>query len=100
MNQTKHTRGIHVSAETVVARSLDAELAIDECHIGRARAFGPGSNQTGKRRLVSCQARSRMRQHAPASRLNDEFLAVFSHEVRSSLGAIHNAATRESACAM
>jgi signal transduction histidine kinase len=33
-----------------------------------------------------------MRQLVRSSRLNDEFLAVFSHEVRSSLGAIRNAA--------
>jgi signal transduction histidine kinase len=32
-----------------------------------------------------------MRQLVRGSRLNDEFLAVFSHEVRSSLGAIRNA---------
>lgn len=91
-DQTEYTREISAGVENAIARSLDTELAIDPCHVRRARISWPGNYQTGKLRRLSRQARSRVRQRAPESRLNDEFLAVFSHEVRSSLGAIHNAA--------
>ena len=50
------------------------------------------AHQLASRHLSSCRARLRAPQMPMANQQKDEFLAVFSHEMRSSLGAIRNAA--------
>jgi signal transduction histidine kinase len=73
-----------------LAQPLDAAPAATLCDARRRTHARP--------RIVVCRRRllRPMRLHtsprADPSRLTDESLAVFSHEVRSSLGAIHNAA--------
>ena len=91
-DQGDFTRDISESLENAVALPFETETAINVCRGGRTRISRPENYQIANRRRLSCQARARMRQPDAGSRLNDEFLAVFSHEVRSSLGAIHNAA--------
>jgi signal transduction histidine kinase len=90
-DQSESTHDTSWSLEDA-ARPFDTEFAIDAPHAGRGSAFGLATNQIAKRRRSSCQTRARIRQLASGDRLNDEFLAVFAHEVRSSLGAIRNAA--------
>jgi len=81
-----------VCLESAVVQPFEPELASNPCRVRRATASQPVTYTLARRRRPSCQARARVRRLAHESRLNDEFLAVFSHEVRSSLGAIHNAA--------
>jgi signal transduction histidine kinase len=58
----------------------------------RASVRQASAHQLASRHLSSCRARLRAPQMPMANQQKDEFLAVFSHEMRSSLGAIRNAA--------
>jgi signal transduction histidine kinase len=91
-DQTNFTRSISVSVEDAVVLSFETELSSGAHHVGRKRIARPDIDRIAERRPQSCQTRLRTRQLAKGSRLNEEFLAVFSHEVRGSLGAINNAA--------
>ena len=91
-DQTESTRDADVSFENAVVQPFEAEVVIGTCHVGRGSTSLARSYPPALRRRKSCQAAERIRQLVRGSRLNDEFLAVFSHEVRSSLGAIRNAA--------
>jgi signal transduction histidine kinase len=91
-DQTNSTRSISVSDEDAVALSFEAEFSSGVHHVGRKRIPRLDIDRIAERRLQSCQTRLRTRQLAKEIRLNEEFLAVFSHEVRGSLGAINNAA--------
>jgi signal transduction histidine kinase len=90
-HETESTRLASVGPENAPLQPLAVELTINLCRVGRGHSPQDGPNPLAKRRRPACQARARMRRLVPESGLNDEFLAVFSHEVRSSLGAIHNA---------
>ena len=80
-----------VCFEESVASPLDADLAIRLSHVGPNSIIRPEARHVAKRRRLSCQLRLRTRRLARRSQLNAESLAVFSHEVRSSLAAIQNA---------
>jgi len=90
-DQTEFTRETSVCLENAAVLPLAAELGVSVRRGSRKTIVQPETHRSAKRRRLSCQIRLRTRQLASRSRLNDESLAVFSHEVRSSLGAIHNA---------
>ena len=91
-NQSESAGYAAVCLENTVVQPFEIELASNPCRVRRATASQPVTYTPARSRRPSCQARARIRRIARESLLNDEFLAVFSHEVRSSLGAIHNAA--------
>lgn len=68
-----------------------AEIAIGARHLRRKATVRP-VRHIAERHQFTCQLRGRAERNVSRNRLNDESLAVFSHEVRSSLGAINNAA--------
>jgi signal transduction histidine kinase len=90
-NETKSARNISVSLEEAGATTFEIELTSGVYHVGRKSRTQPNVHCIAARRRLACQARLRTRQLAAGRQLNDAFLAVFSHEVRGSLGAIHNA---------
>jgi signal transduction histidine kinase len=89
VHETESTRCARVSPENAGVPPPAAESFIDACRVGREKSPRAGTILLAKRRRLACQARAR--RLIPNSELNAEFLAVFSHEVRSSLAAIHNA---------
>jgi signal transduction histidine kinase len=90
-HESESTRHPGVSAENAAVQPLAADFAVNPCRVGGGNSPQAGTIALAMRRLLACQARARVRLLVREGGLNDEFLAVFSHEVRSSLGAIHNA---------
>jgi len=90
--QIQSTRYASVSLEDGSAQPFASVLAIDACRAGRASTSKRGLFPVARRRKLNCRVRGRTATPGRADRLNEEFLAVFSHEIRSSLGAIHSAA--------
>jgi signal transduction histidine kinase len=90
-NATKSARNIGVSLEGAGAAPFEIELTNGVDHVGRKSRTQPNIHHIAARRRLACQARLRTRQLTTGRQLNEAFLAVFSHEVRGSLGAIHNA---------
>ena len=78
--------------EDSVVQPCALEPVISQCRSRRATISQPTPYPPAGPHSPSCQTRGHARRLARGNQLNDEFLAVFSHEVRSSLGAIHNAA--------
>jgi signal transduction histidine kinase len=93
-DQTQSTRETSVRLEDVVAQSLDLDLDLANSvfRVHQKTIVEPEVRQAAGRRRLSLQIRQRAKRRASRYRLNNESLVVFSHEVRSSLGAIHNAA--------
>jgi signal transduction histidine kinase len=91
-NQTEYAHYAPAILESATPEPCSPELTVNLC------GGGGGSNSLNPsyplpiRRRRSCHAPTRMRALVRERQLNDELLAVFSHEVRSSLGAIGNAA--------
>lgn len=85
-NQSESTCDRGVSLEDTLARSC---CSVKPHHVGRIR-IQDDEQYIARRRRSSCEARARSRQLA-ASQKKDDVVAVFCHEVRSSLAAIRNA---------
>lgn len=90
-NPTELSRGTDACLEDPGTLSLVAELAVSERQVCRGIP-GRAARHIARRHRFSCQLTGRAQQLATPRSLEDESLAVFSHEVRSSLGAINNAA--------
>jgi signal transduction histidine kinase len=86
-------RGSAVSGEPPALRLFEPGFTDEVVDLKRPRV-GLGSNTDYIRacRRSATQSRLRAPDPIPAKPRDDEFLAVFSHEVRSALAAIHNAA--------
>jgi signal transduction histidine kinase len=89
--QVQDTRYTSVTLEDAGGPPFESGPAITACRAARASIRKLGSFPQ-KRRKLNCRVRGRTAAPRRTERLNEEFLAVFSHEIRSSLGAIHSAA--------
>jgi len=89
-NPTEVSLGADVCLEDLGALSLVAELPVSAHQVCR-NIPGRAARPIAERHRFSCQLKGRAQHLSTRSRLEDESLAVFSHEVRSSLGAINNA---------
>jgi len=87
--ESSRTRG--ACLDDTFSLPVVAKIAVSARHLCRKLTVRP-VRHIAERRRFSCQSRGRAERNVTQSRLNDASLAVFSHEVRSSLGAINNAA--------
>ena len=91
-DQTSSRLDMSIGVGDAVGLPFETELSIDVHDGGRIRIARPHIDSAAQRRPQSRHARLHTREVVARKRLNAEFLAVFSHEIRGSLGAIKNAA--------
>jgi signal transduction histidine kinase len=90
-DQSESTCGAHASAEHIYGRTTDTELADHRLNFGPAEMFQHRTRERADRLQIWPLLSSGQELGTEKGR-NNEFLTVFSHELRNSLGAIRSAA--------
>lgn len=90
-DQSESTGSGHPSLEHINGREVDSEVAANSLNLRPAEMFQRGARERADR-LQIWSALSSGHELGVESGRNDEFMTVFSHELRNSLGAIGSAA--------
>jgi two-component system CheB/CheR fusion protein len=90
--ESESARRTDVSLESINGRTVDTEIAGSKPDVSPAEFFLRRIGELAERRRSWRSWRLRSPERRAENRLNNEFMAVFSHELRNYLGSIRSAA--------